>query len=77
MHAFPNEGDSIELRRGIDQKVVRGQILTVEKARNATEHERALSVKEAFRLYRPAIGWLFLFSLWSLWPASILSWSAL
>lgn len=63
MHAIPHEGDSIELSQGTDQKIVGDQVLTFEKARHATEHEHALSVKEAFRLYRPAIGWSLLFSL--------------
>ncbi|KAK5129283.1 hypothetical protein LTR04_005098, partial [Oleoguttula sp. CCFEE 6159] len=44
-----------------DLQTVQGA--TLEKARDATEQEHALSIREAFRLYRPAIGWSFLFSL--------------
>ncbi len=36
---------------------------TVERARDATLVEHTLTVKDAFKLYRPAIGWSFLFSL--------------
>ena len=37
--------------------------LTAERARDATLTEHSLTVKDAFKLYRPAIGWSFLFSL--------------
>ncbi len=39
------------------------QTLTAKRARDATLAEHALTVKDAFKLYRPAIGWSFLFSL--------------
>ena len=37
--------------------------LTAERARDATLVEHTLTIKDAFKLYRPAIGWSFLFSL--------------
>lgn len=37
--------------------------VVVDRARDATLVEHSLTVREAFRLYRPAIGWSFLFSL--------------
>ena len=37
--------------------------VVVDRARDATLAEHTLTVREAFRLYRPAIGWSFLFSL--------------
>ncbi|KAI9815477.1 MAG: hypothetical protein M1827_002611 [Pycnora praestabilis] len=40
-----------------------GQIFDLQKARDATAAEHSLTVKGAFRLYAPAIGWSFLFSL--------------
>ncbi len=40
-----------------------GETFTLERARGATETEHNLTITEAFRLYRPAIGWSFLFSL--------------
>lgn len=38
-------------------------VLTAERARDATLAEHALTVRDAFTLYKPAIGWSFLFSL--------------
>ena len=38
-------------------------MITAEKARDATKTEHNLTVREAFRLYLPAVGWSFLFSL--------------
>ena len=48
-----------------EQEVYDGieQIRTAKRARDATLAEHTLTVKDAFKLYRPAIGWSFLFSL--------------
>lgn len=41
----------------------KGEIVATGKAHDATRIEHELTMKDAFKLYRPAIGWSFLFSL--------------
>ena len=57
--------DKYDSRLGIESEVADriDQIVTIERARDATRTEHTLTVKDAFRLYRPAIGWSLLFSL--------------
>ena len=43
--------------------VSKGDIITLDQARRATEKQHDLTLKDALKLYRPAIGWSFLFSL--------------
>lgn len=43
--------------------VAKGDVLTIDQARDAAITQHDLSLKDALRLYRPAIGWSFLFSL--------------
>ena len=51
------------VQRQVSQQVGESNIITAEKARDATATEHSLTVREAFRLYSPAVGWSFLFSL--------------
>ena len=43
--------------------VSKGDIITLDQARRATEKQHDLTLKDALKYYRPAIGWSFLFSL--------------
>ncbi|KAK5129219.1 hypothetical protein LTR08_003743 [Meristemomyces frigidus] len=43
--------------------VRKGDIITLEEARRAAETQHDLTLKDALKYYRPAIGWSFLFSL--------------
>lgn len=52
-----------EINQQTSNEVGKGDVFTIEKAQDATRIEHDLTLKEAFRLYRPAIGWSFLFSL--------------
>ena len=57
--------DKYDCSMGVEREIDGGmdQVLTVERAKDATLAEHALTVGDALRLYRPAIGWSFLFSL--------------
>ena len=48
---------------GASNQLGETELLTAERAREATAAEHSLGVREAFRLYSPAIGWSFLFSM--------------
>lgn len=43
--------------------VTKGEVLTLSQARQAVETQHDLSLRDALKYYRPAIGWSFLFSL--------------
>lgn len=60
-----NTMDKSGHQSGTEQEVYDAteRALTAERARDATLVEHTLTVKDAFRLYRPAISWSFLFSL--------------
>lgn len=65
-HQLDTTGHKTDFGMATDEKrsyaVGLGDVV-VDRARDATLVEHSLTVREAFRLYRPAIGWSFLFSL--------------
>lgn len=60
------QGHEVQPTMSIDQGFstdAKLDIGTVENAQQATRLQHELTLREAARLYRPAIGWSFLFSL--------------
>ncbi|MCJ1314351.1 hypothetical protein MMC25_008032 [Agyrium rufum] len=59
MSAINKEVSAVQGNRHIEK----GDLITLEQAQKATQKQHDLTLVQAMKLYRPAIGWSFLFSL--------------
>ncbi|KAK4493640.1 hypothetical protein PRZ48_014825 [Zasmidium cellare] len=61
----PKENEALATTTSHDASgsIYKGEMIALDQAQQATQLQHEISLRDAFRLYRPAIAWSFLFSL--------------